>query len=142
MATPLKSAAFNRTPSTVDVRNPAAGAAALRTFFRIAEAWKLDNADQLTLLGLRSRTTLAAWRKGGDVALSPDTLERLSYLFGIYKALQMLLPSSEAADEWIRKPNTGPLFNGASALDRLRAGKVADLFLVRQYLDAQRGGWG
>jgi len=60
---------------------------------------------------------------------------------GIYKALQMLLPSSDAADEWIRKPNAGPLFNGASALDRLRAGKVADLFLVRQYLDAQRGGW-
>jgi hypothetical protein len=142
MSTPLKSAAFNRTPSTVDVRNPVAGAAALRTFFRIAEAWELDNADQLALLGLRSRTTLAAWRKGGEVALSPDTLERLSYVFGIYKALQMLLPSTEAADAWIRKPNAGPLFNGASALDRLRAGKVADLFLVRQYLDAQRGGWG
>ena len=80
--------------------------------------------------------------KGGEVALSPDTLERLSYLFGIYKALQMLLPSTEAADAWIRKPNAGSLFNGVSALDRLRAGKVADLFLVRQYLDAQRGGWG
>lgn len=128
--------------SPVDVHSPAAGAAALRTFFRIAEAWQLDNADQLALLGLRSRTTLAAWRKGGEVSLSPDTLERLSYLFGIYKALQMLLPSPEAADAWIRKPNAGPLFNGASALDRLRAGKVADLYLVRQYLDAQRGGWG
>ena len=116
--------------------------AALRTFFRIAAAWKLDNADQLALLGLRSRSTLAAWRKGEISALSPDTLERLSYVFGIYKALQMLLPSSEAADAWIRKPNAGPLFAGASALDRLRAGKVADLFLVRQYLDAQRGGWG
>ena len=138
----MKAAALKQTPSPVDVRSPVAGAAALRTFFRIAEAWKLDNADQLALLGLRSRTTLAAWRKGSEVALSPDTLERLSYLFGIYKALQMLLPSSEAADEWIRKPNMGPLFNGASALDRLRAGKVADLFLVRQYLDAQRGGWG
>ena len=138
----MKSAALKHAPSPVDVRSSAAGAAALRTFFRIAEAWKLGNADQLALLGLRSRTTLAAWRKGGEVALSPDTLERLSYLFGIYKALQMLLPSSEAADEWIRKPNTGPLFNGSSALDRLRAGKVADLFLVRQYLDAQRGGWG
>ena len=126
----------------LDLRSPAAGTAALRTFFRIAAAWKLDNADQLALLGLRSRTTLAAWRKGEIGALSPDTLERLSYVFGIYKALQMLLPSSEAADAWIRKPNAGSLFAGASALDRLRAGKVADLFLVRQYLDAQRGGWG
>lgn len=48
--------------------------AALRTFFRIAAAWKLDNADQLALLGLRSRTTLAAWRKVEIGALSPDTL--------------------------------------------------------------------
>lgn len=142
MTRPVKTAALKHASSAVDVRSSAAGAAALRTFFRIAEAWKLDNADQLALLGLRSRTTLAAWRKGGEIALSPDTLERLSYVFGVYKALQMLLPSSEAADEWIRKPNAGPLFNGASALDRLRAGKVADLFLVRQYLDAQRGGWG
>ena len=141
MTRPVKTAALKHASSAVDVRSSAAGAAALRTFFRIAEAWKLDNADQLALLGLRSRTTLAAWRKGGEIAPSPDTLERLSYVFGVYKALQMLLPSSEAADEWIRKPNAGPLFNGASALDRLRAGKVADLFLVRQYLDVQRGGW-
>jgi hypothetical protein len=138
---PLKTATREQ-PATLDLRSPDAGAAALRTFFRIAEAWKLDNADQLALLGLRSRTTLAAWRKGDVGALSPDTLERLSYLFGIYRALQMLLPSPEAADAWIRKPNAGPLFNGASALERLRAGKVADLYLVRQYLDAQRGGWG
>lgn len=138
----MKTAPLKQRRQSVDVGSPAAGAAALRTFFRIAEAWQLDNADQLALLGLRSRTTLASWRKGGEVSLSPDTLERLSYLFGIYKALQMLLPSPEAADAWIRKPNAGPLFNGASALDRLRAGKVADLYLVRQYLDAQRGGWG
>jgi hypothetical protein len=123
------------------VRSPAAGAAGLRVFFNIAKAWNLSAIEQLAILGLRSRTTLIAWRKGEVGALSPDTLERLSYVFGIYKALQMLLPSNEAADAWIRKPNSGPLFAGKSALDRLRAGKVADLFLVREYLDAQRGGW-
>lgn len=125
----------------VDVRDPAAGAAGMRTFFNIATAWKLGTAEQMAILGLRSRTTLFAWRRGAVGALSPDTLERLAYVFGIYKALNTLLPSSEAADAWIRKPNSGPLFGGGSALDRLRAGKVADLFLVRQYLDAQRGGW-
>jgi hypothetical protein len=44
------------------------------------------------------------------------------------------------ADEWIRKPNTAPLFAGKSALARMLGGQVADLFVVRQYLDAQRGG--
>jgi hypothetical protein len=124
----------------IDIRSPAVGSAGLRTFFSIADAWKLGTAEQLAILGLRSRTTLGAWRRGEVGVLSPDTLERLSYVFGIYKALQILLPSNEAADDWIRKPNSGPLFGGRSALDRLRAGKVADLFLVRQYLDAQRGG--
>jgi hypothetical protein len=34
-----------------------------------------------------------------------------------------------------------PLFGGRSALDRMAAGRVADLYEVRKYLDAQRGGW-
>lgn len=130
-----------RTPPQVDLRSPDTAKAALKTFFRIAEAWRLDVREQMALLGLRSRTSLAAWRRGEVGALSPDALERLSYVFGIYGALQVLLPNPQAADEWIRKPNDAPLFGGRSALERLRAGNVADLFLVRQYLDAQRGGW-
>ncbi|MGZ5042379.1 MAG: MbcA/ParS/Xre antitoxin family protein, partial [Usitatibacter sp.] len=72
-------------------------------------------------------------------ALSRDTLERISYVLGIYKALQMLLPSDEAADAWIRKPNAAPLFGGRSAIERMLSGNVADLYEVRRYLDGQRG---
>ena len=72
--------------------------------------------------------------------LDRHVLERLSYLFGIYAALQILLPVRERANEWLRKPNAAPLFGGASALSRLLGGQVADLYVVRQYLDAQRGG--
>jgi hypothetical protein len=68
-----------------------------------------------------------------------DTLERLSYLLGIYKALQILLPDPQAADEWVRKSNSAPPFGGDSALERMLSGQVADLYVVRQYLDAQRG---
>ena len=46
----------------------------------------------------------------------------------------------ERADAWLRKPNDAPLFGGRTALDRMLAGQVSDLFVVRQYLDAQRGG--
>jgi hypothetical protein len=135
------SAANNPVQVQVDVRSPEAARAGLRTFFKIAEAWRLDVREQMAILGITSRTTLTAWRRGEAGALPRDTLERLSYIFGIYSALQVLLPTSEAADGWIRKPNDAPLFGGRSALDRIRAGNVADLFLVRQYLDAQRGGW-
>lgn len=116
-------------------------APALRTFFEIADAWDLSNKERMKLLGKPARSTFYYWKQAQDVVLPQDTLERLSYVFGIYKALQILLPRPDAADAWIRKPNTAPLFGGRSALDRMLSGQVADLFLVRQYLDAQRGGW-
>jgi antitoxin Xre/MbcA/ParS-like protein len=117
----------------------AAGAAGLRAFVRIAESWGLSVDEQLTLLGLSSRSTYFKWRKEPQVRLPRDTLERISYLLGIYKALQLLLPDARAADEWIRRPNEAPLFGGRSALERMLSGNVADLYIVRQYLDAQRG---
>lgn len=114
---------------------------ALRTFFRIAKLWSLSVDEQMTLLGLSARSTFFKWKKSPDVVLPRDTLERISYIVGIYKALQILLPDEGAADEWVKRPNTAPLFGGRSALDRLMGGQVADLFLVRQYLDAECGGW-
>lgn len=127
--------------SPTDISSPKAGAAALRTFFNIANAWRLPAGVQMAVLGLRSRATFSRWKENEAVALSPDTIERLSYIFGIYKALQVLLPDSKAADEWIHKPNEAPVFGGRPAIERLAAGHVADLYQVRQYLDAQRGGW-
>ena len=114
---------------------------ALRTFFRITELWNLSVEQQMTLLGLTARSTFFKWKKAPNAVLPKDTLERISYILGIYKTLQLLLPDEQAADEWVRRPNAAPLFAGRSALDRMLSGQVADLFVVRQYLDAQRGGW-
>ena len=114
---------------------------ALRSFFRVAELWDLTVDEQLTLLGLRSRSTYFKWKKDPAVQLPKDTLERISYLLGIYKALQILLPDEKAADTWVRQPNHASLFGGKSALSRMLSGHVSDLYVVRKYLDAQRGGW-
>jgi Protein of unknown function (DUF2384) len=125
--------------AAVDLTSVEAAQAALRSFWRLADAWKLDANEQTILLGV-GRTTLYQWKQGKVRPLDRHVLERLSYLFGIYSALQILLPVSERADAWIRKPNEASLFAGRSALDRLLGGQVADLYVVRQYLDAQRGG--
>ena len=61
-------------------------------------------------------------------------------VLGIYKALQILLPDETAAHEWVMRPNSAAPFGGRSALERMSSGQVADLYVVRQYLDAQRGG--
>ena len=116
--------------------------AALRTFFNIARDWKLSAEQAMTLLGFdeRTRSTYFKWKRAPESArLTREKLERLSYIFGIYKSLQILLPNAESADNWIHRPNDAPLFGGRSALSRMLSGNVADLYVVRQYLDAQRG---
>ena len=123
----------------VDLASPAAAAAALRTFWKLAEAWELSPGEQATLLGV-GRTTLYQWKQGKVGSLDRHQLERLSYLFGIYAALHILFPLARRANEWLRKPNAAPVFGGRSALDRMLGGQVADLYVVRHYLDAQRGG--
>lgn len=117
------------------------GRVAVKLFLAITDEWKLTEQERCTLAGLSSRTTLNTWRhridSGEPLKLSPDTLERLSYIAGIYKALQILFTAPEAWRDWVRKPNRD--FGGQSALERMLAGKVVDLADVRRYLDAWRG---
>ncbi|MGN8111928.1 MULTISPECIES: MbcA/ParS/Xre antitoxin family protein [Paraburkholderia] len=117
-------------------------AAGLRAFFRIAQDWDLSADEQIMLLGSPGRSTFFKWKQAPETArVGRDTLERLSLLLGIYKALQILLPQPGTADTWIKRPNSAPPFGGRRALDRMLAGNVSDLVAVRQYLDAMRGGW-
>jgi hypothetical protein len=117
-------------------------AAGLRAFFNIARDWNLSADEQIVLLGSPGRSTFFKWKASPQTArLGRDTLERLSLLLGIYKALQILLPQPNAADSWIKRPNSAPPFGGRRALDRMLAGNISDLVAVRQYLDAMRGGW-
>lgn len=131
--------ANSRRPETGGGGLESLGGPGLRAFGNIAEAWGLTIAEQLKLLGIASRSTFFKWRREISPRLPRDTLERLSYLLGIYKSLQILLPDPKAADEWVRRPNNVALFGGRSALDRMLSGQVADLYVVREYLDAQRG---
>ncbi|HNR91454.1 MAG TPA: MbcA/ParS/Xre antitoxin family protein [Dokdonella sp.] len=115
------------------------GGPALRAFFAIAERWGLRVADQRRLLGEPPESTFYKWKRERDGSLGRDVLERISYVLGIYKSLAILFPDAERADAWVRRPNSAPAFGGRSALERMLSGNVADLYVVREYLDAQRG---
>ena len=112
---------------------------AIRAFFKIAERWEVSGSEQQALLGGISRSTLQRWKREQDAMLTVDQLERVSYLLGIYKNLQILLPTT--ADGWVRRPNTAPLFEGRTALEVMVEGGISALRQVRLYLDGQRGGW-
>ncbi len=114
---------------------------AVKLFFGIADEWDLTDKQRCTLAGLGTRTTLHNWQRkletGTPIKLSKDTLERLSYLAGVYKGIQVLFSDPSQWKNWVRKPNRD--FGGQSALDRMLAGRVVDLVDVRRYLDGWRG---
>jgi uncharacterized protein (DUF2384 family) len=120
-------------------QNPAnvPGNPALEAFFKIAELWSVSIDQQITLLGSPARSTFYKWKKEGGL-LSTDTEERVSHLISIFKALQIVVPDAKAADTWLHRPNK--YFGGRSALSVMLDGKMTDIFAVRNYLDAQRGG--
>lgn len=118
---------------------PQRDAVALQGLFRLVGLWGLTMEQARVLLGRPSRATLYNWKAGKVRTVPYDTLRRISYLLGIYKALQILYRDPTLADGWVKRPNAA--FGGQSALERMLAGDVADLAAVRAHLDAARGGW-
>jgi hypothetical protein len=116
-------------------------APALRTFFNIADVWRLSNQEQRALLGWPPESTFFKYKSGQPGTLSYDTLIRISLVLGIYKALGILYPEPELAHRWIRLPNSNPLFGGRPAIELMTGGDVDGLYQVRRLLDARRGAW-
>lgn len=113
--------------------------AALQGFFLIIDAWKVPADMARSILGQPPERTFYHWRKGEGVRLPQDTLRRIGYVAGIYKALQILYSNPAQADSWISRPNQD--FGGQTPLQRMAAGDVTDLAYVRAYLDSARGLW-
>ena len=132
-----RSSALRQVESAAD--EPQRDAVALQGLFRLVALWGLTMEQARVLLGRPSRATLYNWKAGKVRTVPHDTLRRISYLLGIYKALQILYQEPQLADSWIRRPNAA--FGGQSALERMLAGDVADLAAVRAHLDAARGAW-
>ena len=116
--------------------------AALRAFFALGKKWGLTRKQGITLLGGPPPSTYHNWKNLKVTSLNHDTLERISYLLGIHKALRIIFSRNpESVYAWVRKKNEHPFFSGQSALDKMLSGNLSDLFLVRRFLDSQRGGW-
>lgn len=118
-------------------RMPGAPADEFAVFSRICDLWALTSEQQMTLLGSPARSTYFKWKKEGG-ALSQDTKERISHVVSIYKALEILFTHPDLSDGWLRRSNA--YFGGKSALDSMLRGGMRDLYEVRTYVDAQRGG--
>lgn len=114
-------------------------AAAMKGFTAIAQAWGLTAEEARNLLGMPPARTFYAWRAGHISRMPTDTLRRIGYIAGIYKALEILYSDPHLADTWVKRPNAA--FAGQTPLQRMLAGDIVDLAAVRSYLDAARAPW-
>lgn len=129
-------------------------AAGLRAAVNIGKAWKLSAEEVGVLLGvsratyfrLKERAEAEATAPAAKAAELRESLvsqplrERLSLILGIYAGLQIIYSNNRAyGEEWVRRPNTNPVFAGNRPIDTMLSGNVLDLALVRRFVDAMLG---
>jgi len=112
---------------------------AIKAFLNIMEKWGVRDEDARALLGGMSNGPFYEMKKNPNRTLDTDTLTRLSYLVGIFKALNILY-SEALADAWIQRPNANRIFGGQTPLAYMIKGGLPAMQVVRQLLDARRGG--
>jgi hypothetical protein len=116
-------------------------AAALKALFNIVDRWQIRDEDARQLLGGISNGAyyLLKNARASAKTLDQDRLMRISYLIGIFKSLNILY-SQRLADQWMKLPNTNPIFAGRAPLDYIVRGGTPAMDIVRRLLDARRGG--
>ena len=114
-------------------------ASALKAFFNLIDRWSIRDEDARALLGGISNGPYYNWKKQPERLLDADVLTRISYLIGVFKALN-ILHGEKLADDWVRLPNSNRIFGGRTPLDYMIRGGVPAMQIVRCLLDARRGG--
>jgi hypothetical protein len=113
---------------------------ALKAFFTMMDRWKVRDEDARALLGGVTNGPYYEMKKQPAArVLDADKLLRISYLIGIFKALN-ILHSRALADEWMQLPNTNRIFGGSTPLAYVLKGGVTAMQTVRRLLDSRRGG--
>ncbi|MEO8216260.1 MAG: antitoxin Xre/MbcA/ParS toxin-binding domain-containing protein [Acidobacteriota bacterium] len=112
---------------------------AVRAFFNIVARWNIRDGDARVLLGGISNGPYYEMKKKPDRVLDTDRLLRISYLIGIFKALN-ILHSRKLADAWVLLPNSNRIFGRRSPLEYMLNGGLPAMQTVRRLLDARRGG--
>ena len=113
---------------------------AVKGFCNIMAKWGIRDADAMALLGGVSNGRYYAIKKAPESALlDQDELHRVSFLVGIFKALNILF-GEELADAWVQLPNQNRIFKDATPLAYMIRGGLPAFQTVRRLLDARRGG--
>jgi Antitoxin Xre-like helix-turn-helix domain/Antitoxin Xre/MbcA/ParS C-terminal toxin-binding domain len=114
-------------------------ASAIKAFLNMMAKWEVRDEDARALLGGMSNGQFYEMKKNSQRTLDADALTRVSYLIGIFKALN-ILHAKRLADAWVRLPNSNRIFGGGTPLAYMIKGGLPAMAVVRRLLDARRGG--
>jgi len=112
---------------------------AVQAFLNIMHRWSVRDEQARALLGGLSNGPFHRWKREAPALVDTDVLTRISYLVGIFKALNIRHGES-LADEWVRLSNTNRLFAGQTPLSFMVQGGIPAIETVRRLLAARRGG--
>jgi antitoxin Xre/MbcA/ParS-like protein len=113
-------------------------ASAVAAFLNVMERWRVRDEDARALLAM-SHGPYYEMKRRRQRTLDQDRLLRVSYIVGIFKALN-ILHGQKLADDWVRLPNTNRIFGGTTPLAYMISGGIPAMQTVRRLLDARRGG--
>ena len=141
MSDASQSRAFKNYPDLSDsAEQERLSPAGIEVFTNIAKIWSLTDAQALGLLGVVTASTLLEWETGMEGrTLDEDTLMRISFLIGIFKALNIYF-GQDLADRWVTLPNQNPLFAGEAPVDYMIQHGCSGMKQVRRLLDARCAG--
>lgn len=139
-----REAVFDRFKLEARVRGFTKADSSSASFFymvdRILAAWSLTDEEKAALLGCETSSQLESLPDAPLQDIAPETLERAAIMLDMFTALNAIFSGQPAADDWVRKPNKAPQFQGRSALEAMIDGGVETMRNVRAYLWAEATG--
>ncbi len=115
---------------------------AIPVVLNILDKWRCTEDEKRALLGQLPRSTFYRLQKAPEsVKVTVDLADRLAYLLNIHAGLRLILSKPASVYGWVRQPNDHIWFQGRSAMDIMKSGRMEDLIDVFRHIDAARGGW-
>jgi len=113
---------------------------ALKVALNLLNKWNCTEQEKQSILGV-GRSTLHKYQADPYSArMTPDLIERISYLLNIHSSLRILFENKENIYGFVRMPNNNYFFNGSTPMDIMSNGLMASLYETNRQLDSLRGG--
>jgi Protein of unknown function (DUF2384) len=118
----------------------ATAGAAISTALNILNKWDCSEKEKMAILGV-GRSTLHKYQVSPESArLTPDLLERISYLLNIHALLRTVFENPDNIYGFVRMPNRSAFFGGKAPMEIMSSGLMTALYEVYKHLDAIRSG--